>query len=166
MKICCPSRTLLIAFPIALPVLEVGAACYQLFDEKDKLVIQSADAPVSLSGSLSDNVSASYPRHYLIASTLSPCPEFDDSVRQATIVNLPSEAWNRGPIAVDPERVYDGYYFARSPGATRPVAGAPSGFANARRAGSEIHVRGYTRKDGSHVPAHTRARPSFGSSRR
>ena len=166
MKIRCPSRLLFIAFFVALPAREVGATCYQLFDEKNKLVIQSAHSPVSLSGSLSENVSRSYPGYYLITSTLAQCPEVDEVARQATTVKLQSETWNRGPIAIEPERVYDGYYVGQSTGATRPLPVARGSSAGSGRAGTDVHVQRYTRKDGSNVPAHTRASPGSGSSRR
>ncbi len=80
-----------------------SAACYQLFDQKNKLVLQSSSAPVDTSKSLRDEVDRLFPGHFLIVGADGPCPEVDELSRSQNAVKLPAESLNRGPIQIASE---------------------------------------------------------------
>ncbi len=85
---------------LAFPTL-ASATCYQLFDKKNRLVLQSSTAPVDTSRSLRDEVDRLYPGHFLIMSAQAPCVEIDELSRQVTA--LPTTPLDRGPIRIAPE---------------------------------------------------------------
>ena len=101
---------------LSVPSL-ASAACYQLFDQKDKLVLQSSTAPVDTSKPLSEEVNRMFPGHYLIVGGAGPCPEVDELHREQNIVRLPAESLNRGPIQIASES---------SPTVTRTLSGSAS----------------------------------------
>ena len=91
---CRPGWALLLAFSAVPLVCE--AACYQLFDKKDRLVLQSTRSPVDLSKSISEEVALRYPGHTFVAGASGACPEVDELNRST--VQLPAEPLKRGPI--------------------------------------------------------------------
>jgi len=96
---------------MVVPVF-ASAACYQLFDKQDRLVLQSTTSPVDLSKSISEEVGRLYPGHYLIMDGDGPCPDVDELNRAQRTVKLPAESLNRGPIQIA----------AESPGSDAPQA--------------------------------------------
>lgn len=95
-------------FALALPAMLglsvpslASAACYQLFDQKNKLVLQSSTAPVDTSKSLRDEVARLYPGHVLIMAAQEPCDEIDELSRQVT--TLPAKSLDRGPVRIAPD---------------------------------------------------------------
>jgi len=80
---------------MALPLL-ASAACYQLFDQKNKLVLQSSTAPVDTSKPYSEEVARLYPGHSLIIGPSGPCREIDEVNRGS--VKLPAQPLDRGPV--------------------------------------------------------------------
>jgi len=84
---------------LSVPLLAF-AACYQLFDQKNTLVLQSSAPPVDTSKSLRDEVHRLYPGHFLVVGPDGACPEIDELRRAERTVKLPAESLNRGPIQI------------------------------------------------------------------
>lgn len=145
---------------ISLPAV---AACYQLFDKKDRLVLQSTTPPVDLSKPLSDEVGRLYPGHYLIMGGGGPCVELDELNR--AVVKLPAESLNRGPIRIAPESDELPYVPPPATYSGAPATLGAGGSSYRSPPGTDVRVRSYTRGDGTIVRAHTRARPGSGSKR-
>jgi len=85
---------------LAWPAL-ASAACYQLFDKKDRLVLQSTASPVDLSKSITEEVGRLYPGHYLIMGGDGLCQEVDE--RSRVEVKLPAASLDRGPVRIAPD---------------------------------------------------------------
>ena len=110
--------------------IPAGAACYQLFDKKDRLVLQSTSAPVDLSQSISDEVGRRYPGHYLVVGGSGPCPEVDELNKVES--KLPAESLNRGPIRLSGDAAARQRQVA-SPNRTAPTKPLPM-FKNCKEA--------------------------------
>lgn len=152
-------------FALACLVLpaQASAACYQLFDKDNKLVLRSTTPPVDTSRSYSEEVERRFPGHFLVVGGDGPCPEVDEFRRA---VKLP-EPLNRGPVRVGPDAtprptVASGSPY-RPPSSTR--AGIGSVGAVDPACGDDVGVKSYTRKDGTVVRAHKRGCPGSGSKR-
>jgi hypothetical protein len=153
---------------LALPVV-ASAACYQLFDKKDRLVLQSTSPPVDLSRPTSDEVGRLYPGHYLIMGGSGPCPEVDELNRDNRTFKPPAEVLIRESV-VAPSDYGDRPYTLPSRlgvgGYLGPGSYSGSGGGSYRSPpGTDVRVRSYTRDDGTVVRSHTRARPGSGSKR-
>lgn len=85
----------LLAVCSAFPAL-CSAACYQLFDAKNKLVLQSSRSPVDLSRpSMSAEVARVYRGHVLVVAAQEPCDEIEPP---GEVVKLPAQPLDRGPV--------------------------------------------------------------------
>ncbi len=141
----------------------VTATCYSLFDPTNQLIYQSEKPPFDVSGPISDATRAHFPGHFLIATESAPCPYVNEIERRENVKPLPDKPWDREPVFVpkDPDVLYSGFGSSaetqttahRPPGAYPRTAGGSN-----RHAGTAVHVEGYTRKDGTSVSSHTRAK--------
>jgi hypothetical protein len=143
----------LLALACVVAPLTASAACYQLFDSKNRLVLQSTTAPVDTSKPYSDEVARLYPGHALIVADLSPCDVIDEVQGGAASRPFkPTPDMLIRDTVVIPSGYEDRLYTLPS------RAGAGTGSYRSPP-GTDVRVRAHTRKDGTYVPAHTRGRP-------
>lgn len=162
----CTRLVTLACIALSLPA---SAKCYQLFDKKDRLVLQSTSSPVDLSKPISDEVRRLYPGHYLIMAELSPCPELDEVGRDDRPFMPTADALIRESIAIPSDSDDRPYTLPSRPGVGSylgPGSYSSSGGGSYRSPpGTDVRVRSYTRDDGTVVRSYTRARPGSGSKR-
>ena len=136
--------------------------CYRIIDNRDNLVYQSSISPIDLSRTISEEMSAKHPGKYFQMFDSPSCPELEAAV--ALPINpraLESlKSLEKGLSGTDAriDSYNDAYSNSSIPNWKAPTSSSrATGVSNA--AGNDISVRGYTRSDGSYVPAHTRSAP-------
>jgi hypothetical protein len=136
-----------------------NAQCYSLYDVKNILVLQTQRAPVNLANDLSEEVQRAFPGHNLIVTDNTPCTEVDELTARNAPIKLPAQPLNRGPIALNAggESSFGPYGGSDSSNAHSASRGAGRSSSSRTRAGADIHVKSYTRSDGTDVLAHTRS---------
>ncbi len=152
---------LLAAVAVAIAPCPALASCYQLSDGKNELVLQSSTPPIDLSRSISEELGSKFPEYHFVSSNQNQCQEIDEIRRRANVSKLPDKPLNRGPIVVGAEQqdTYASNSLPRAFSSSAPSRFPTSAGRTPPVAGTDIHVRAHTRKDGTHVPAHTRSRP-------
>ena len=121
-----------------------SASCYTVYDQSDRIIYRSTASPVDLSQSVRDQVQQRWPGASLIIAP--------DSVSCSEIVERPQirSTATSANLSEVLENMSE-----RGVGEIVPSAGG----AASAQAGKDVYVRGYTRKDGTVVQAHTRSAP-------
>jgi hypothetical protein len=132
--------------------IHASAMCYTILDAKGAVVLRSSVPPIDLSKTTSDAMQEKFPGKSLIVTGDSPsCTDIDllsprlplQHAKAADLLDVPEFGRPTEQTSFD--------------GTSNSV---PSG--SKRTAGTDVNVRGYYRKDGTYVPAHTRAAPGRG----
>jgi hypothetical protein len=132
--------------------MHTSAMCYTILDAKGAIVLRSSVPPIDLSKTTSDAMQEKFPGKSLIVTDDSPsCTDIDllsprsplQHAKAADLLEVPEFGRSAEQISND--------------GVSNSV---PSG--SKRTAGTDVNVRGYYRKDGTYVAAHTRAAPGRG----
>lgn len=139
-----------------------GGQCYTIYTPDNKVAFQSSTAPVDTALPYSQTVGKLFPGHHMVVTPTDFCPEISQAEFAAKLGLAPplaapsflARAEEFAPRVQDEHRYFDRY------GGGSYSGGSAGG--SSRTPGSDVHVRGYTRSDGTQVRAHTRAAPGRG----
>lgn len=139
-----------------------GGQCYTIYTPDNKVAFQSSTAPVDTALPYSQTVGKLFPGHHMVVTPTNFCPEISPAEFAAKLGLAPplvapsflARAEDFAPRDKDEHRYFDRY------GGGSYSGGSVS--SSARTPRSDVHVRGYTRSDGTQVRAHTRAAPGRG----
>ena len=123
------------------------ANCYTVYDRENQIVLRSVKSPLDLSKPLSVVIAERFPGGSVVISADSTaCTEIDLQASRSGGKTSNVADLLDAPSAI----VTTGFPSVSGVGASN------------NQAGTDVQVRGYYRKDGSYVPAHTRAAPGRG----
>ncbi len=151
----------LIIFIILLTQSSLASAtCYRIFDSTGQVVYQSSTPPVDLSGSISQAVESKFPGGHLIIDQ-QLCNSNNELTNQ--IPKNPSEK----KIASKNEEVLQNLVDQTPTYQEGALVGYGSSYGSSSydsdssysRSRRSVHVRSYTRSDGTHVRSHYRSAP-------
>lgn len=151
-------KKMLIGFLTLLVMVSgVDAACYLIYDGRDKVVYQGSAPPVDMSLSVSNQIQTHFPGGHLVFMMEGMTCSAVDIDERATAGTSRERAVGRVSSQPQfPESEIRLYVSETASGDGQMLApwGRGSG-----ATGSEIAVKSYFRRDGSFVQAHTRAAP-------
>jgi len=146
----------------AVGLAKAGGHCYTIYTPDNKVAYQSTTAPVDTSLPYSQTVGKLLPGHHMVVTATDFCPEVSQAEIAAQLGVAPPLAASSFLARVEEfaARDQDGHRYFNDYGG-RSYSGGSVG-STARTPGSDVHVRGYTRPDGTQVRAHTRSAPRRG----
>lgn len=154
-----------------------AAMCYKVYDARSQLVYRSAVPPVDLSGNAAEQIRSRWPNGYLVSMESPLCGPLDDDLVRSPSVPTTTNAKDNPRVteySPSPSALIVAPAFGIGAGATGsdyglyPYTSSSSGTGYSGysgTAGTDVHVKGYTRKDGTYVRPHTRAAPGRGRGR-
>jgi hypothetical protein len=136
------------------------ASCYLVYDGQDKVIYQGSIPPVDMSLPVSDQIRARFPGGHLVFMTEGvSCSAVEVNARPASGMHGEHTAGAVPREPQFPESEARSFFSENRPYATDygRMSAPPGRWAAV--AGTDVTVRAYFRRDGSFVPAHTRAAP-------
>lgn len=161
----------LIAAAVVLMASANAATCYTLLAPNGSVARQSTQSPVDMSRSISDEVARRFPGHHLVFGPANSCQEIGPEHVERTVAVGGVSSSSRSQASTE---LFSGYQASVMGGDELMSSGAPSAGGSAiggsfsggsyassgsRSPGTDVRVRGQTRRDGTYVRPHTRSAP-------
>ena len=130
--------------------------CYSLYDGTNRLVLQSANALVDLSRSVSEQVALVFPGHHLVVAPNPNCAELDEFTTGQK-ARVPMDGPQRMPSQSPVLNLAD------EQDVSLPSTYKPSSMqGNRRYPGHDVQVRSHQRANGAVVQSYSRSAPGRG----
>ena len=145
---------------LVLPIAASATLCFTVLSPQGRVVHQSTASPLDLSDLISQELQDKYPNHHFVFGEDKQCRsvgEGDLASSAGTVAQASNEAVIAAMLSRYPSTLSSESYNAYSQASQSWNYGFSRSAGS--QAGTEVNVRGYSRRDGTYVPAHTRAAP-------
>jgi len=165
-----------VALFLCLPIDASALTCFKVYDARGRLVFRAPTPPVDMSGDLAKEIRARWPGGNMVSMEAPSCDPLDDlstsaagisSAISSSATQAPSTAFTRtehqSPVVAlphaDPASILNAQEVLPS---SATNTSTNHSYSSSHTPGTDVHVRSYTRKDGTVVRSHSRAAPGRG----